>query len=110
MGLMFHRDVMVLGLSDGVMCFFFTAFGFILQKLIASGYMSWNKEGWIIQSVGNMFLDSFTVANMCSGLGNPFSAWFFVLDSVQRMALDTHCFLRASYPCDAHEAALILVL
>jgi sterol O-acyltransferase len=50
MGLMFHRDVMVLGLSDGVMCAA-TGFGLIMQKLIVKGVISWNKEGWIIQSV-----------------------------------------------------------
>ncbi|KAG0652365.1 putative phospholipase [Hyphodiscus hymeniophilus] len=50
MGLMFHRDVMVLGLSDGVMCAA-TAFGLILQKLIHRGWLSWNKTGWIVQSV-----------------------------------------------------------
>jgi len=56
MGLMFHRDVMVLGLSDGAMCGL-TGFGFLLQKLIARGFISWDNEGWIIQSVspGNLF-------------------------------------------------------
>lgn len=47
---MFHRDVMVLGLSDGVMCGA-TGFGLVLQKLVRSGVIDWNKEGWIIQSV-----------------------------------------------------------
>jgi sterol O-acyltransferase len=50
MGLMFHRDVMVLGLSDGVMCAA-TGFGLILQNLIFHGVIRWNKSGWIIQSV-----------------------------------------------------------
>jgi sterol O-acyltransferase len=50
MGLMFRRDVMVLGLSDGVMCAA-TGFGLILQKIIQLGYLSWNREGWVIQSV-----------------------------------------------------------
>jgi hypothetical protein len=50
MGLMFHRDVMLLGLSDGVMCAA-TGFGLIMQKLIIKGVISWNKEGWIVQSV-----------------------------------------------------------
>jgi len=52
MGLMFRRDVMVLGLSDGVMCGI-TGFGLILQKLIARGLISWENEGWIIQSVSS---------------------------------------------------------
>ena len=50
MALMFHRDVVVLGVSDGVMCAI-TGFGLILQKLIYRGWLSWNKTGWIIQSV-----------------------------------------------------------
>lgn len=50
MEMMFHKDVIVLGLSDGVMCFC-TGFGLILQKFIHWGYISWNREGWIIQSV-----------------------------------------------------------
>ncbi|TGO55390.1 hypothetical protein BOTNAR_0246g00130 [Botryotinia narcissicola] len=49
MEMMFHRDVIVLGLSDGVMCFS-TGFGLVLQKLIHRGYIDWNREGWIIQS------------------------------------------------------------
>ncbi|KAF7946737.1 hypothetical protein EAE96_009722 [Botrytis aclada] len=49
MEMMFHRDVIVLGLSDGVMCFS-TGFGLGLQKLIHRGYIDWNREGWIIQS------------------------------------------------------------
>ncbi|KUJ15743.1 MBOAT-domain-containing protein [Mollisia scopiformis] len=50
MGLMFRRDVMVLGLSDGVLCGA-TGFGLILQWMIFKGWISWNREGWIIQSV-----------------------------------------------------------
>jgi sterol O-acyltransferase len=50
MGLMFHRDVMLLGLSDGVMCAA-TGFGLLLQKIILKGAISWNSQGWIIQSV-----------------------------------------------------------
>ncbi|KAA8571648.1 hypothetical protein EYC84_001641 [Monilinia fructicola] len=40
---------LVLGLSDGVMCLA-TGFGLFLQKFIRRGYLSWNREGWIIQS------------------------------------------------------------
>jgi sterol O-acyltransferase len=50
MGLMFHREVIMLGLSDGVMCAA-TGFSLILQKLIRRGFLSWDREGWIIQSV-----------------------------------------------------------
>ncbi|KAK0108382.1 acyl-CoA/sterol acyltransferase [Cadophora gregata] len=48
-GIMFHRDVMVLGLSDGAMCAA-TGFGLVLQKLVKAGVINWDREGWIIQS------------------------------------------------------------
>ncbi|TVY92455.1 Sterol O-acyltransferase [Lachnellula willkommii] len=54
MGLMFHREVIMLGLSDGVMCAS-TGFSLVLQKLIRKGYLSWDREGWIIQSIWQAF-------------------------------------------------------
>jgi sterol O-acyltransferase len=54
MSMMFHRDVMLLGISDGIMCAA-TGFGLILQKLIYKGYFSWNREGWIIQVVSQLY-------------------------------------------------------
>lgn len=50
MDMMFHRDLLVLGLSDGAM-FAATGFGFVLQKLIQRGIITWNGAGWIIQTV-----------------------------------------------------------
>jgi hypothetical protein len=50
LGIMLHRDLMVLGLSDGVL-FAATGYGWILQKLILKGYLSWDSTGWIIQNV-----------------------------------------------------------
>jgi sterol O-acyltransferase len=50
LGIMLHRDLMVLGISDGVLCAA-TGFGWILQKLILKGYLSWDSTGWIIQNV-----------------------------------------------------------
>jgi len=50
MTMMFHRDVALLGLTDGVMCAS-TLFCLILQRAITRGYLSWNKQGWIIQNV-----------------------------------------------------------
>jgi sterol O-acyltransferase len=64
MEIMFHRDVMVLGLSDGVMCAA-TGFGLGLQRLIQKGYLSWNREGWIIQSVSLSFFSLFNGLNYC---------------------------------------------
>lgn len=50
--MMFHRDVLVLGLTDGIMCAS-TVFCLILQKAISADYLSWNKHGWLIQNVGH---------------------------------------------------------
>lgn len=48
--IMIHHDLVVLGLSDGVMVGM-TGFGLCLQRLILSDYISWNREGWVLQSV-----------------------------------------------------------
>ncbi|KAH8820986.1 MBOAT family protein [Xylogone sp. PMI_703] len=50
MSLMFHRDLLVLGLSDGVMCAA-TVFTLALQKVIFKGMLRWERSGWIIQSI-----------------------------------------------------------
>ncbi|KAI9808703.1 MAG: hypothetical protein M1825_003855 [Sarcosagium campestre] len=50
MRLMFHHDVIVLGLTDGVMCGA-TVIGLALQKAIFKGWMNWNRHGWIVQNV-----------------------------------------------------------
>lgn len=52
--MMFERDVLLLGLTDGVMTAA-TALGLGLQKAIANGYLSWNRSGWIIQSLWQVF-------------------------------------------------------
>ena len=44
---------MVLGLSDGVICAA-TGFGLLLQDMIFREFLSWDKQGWIIQSVSFM--------------------------------------------------------
>ncbi|QDS78130.1 hypothetical protein FKW77_004476 [Venturia effusa] len=51
---MFDRDIVVLGLTDGVMCLG-TIFGLGLQKVILKGYLSWNRHGWIIQNLWQTF-------------------------------------------------------
>jgi sterol O-acyltransferase len=48
--LMLSHDVVVLGLTDGVMCAS-TVFCWFLQKAIMRGYLSWNRSGWILQNV-----------------------------------------------------------
>ena len=48
--LMFGHDVIVLGLTDGVMCAS-TVVSYYLQLLVANGYIRWNRSGWLIQNV-----------------------------------------------------------
>ncbi|SMQ51700.1 unnamed protein product [Zymoseptoria tritici ST99CH_1A5] len=54
MKLMFSRDVLVLGLTDGVM-YAATFEGYFFQKLVRRGYISWAKSGWIIQNIWQTF-------------------------------------------------------
>ena len=48
--LMFSKDVMLLGVTDGALCAG-TSFGFILHKLIAQGWIDWGNSGYAIESV-----------------------------------------------------------
>lgn len=50
MRMMFSRDVLVLGLTDGAMCAA-TIQGLIFQKLVRHGCINWAKSGWIIQNL-----------------------------------------------------------
>jgi sterol O-acyltransferase len=114
MGLMFHRDVMVLGLSDGVMCGI-TGFGLILQKLIAWGFISWDNEGWIIQSVSSCSfqisqIQLVVLKDFPTVMGSTIHCCCPWLDIVPGMAVDTHSFLRASWPCYAHETTQLCLL
>ncbi|KAH8708998.1 putative sterol O-acyltransferase 1 [Beauveria bassiana] len=45
---MFRRDVVVLLLSDGIMCGL-TAATWLLQKLVLAKMINWDREGWIMQ-------------------------------------------------------------
>ncbi|KAI9878800.1 MAG: acyl-CoA/sterol acyltransferase [Pleopsidium flavum] len=63
MTMMFHRDVALLGLTDGVMCAS-TYFCLLLQRTIVKGYVSWNRQGWIIQSVR---MSTFTYIDSSAG-------------------------------------------
>lgn len=47
---MLKRDVMVLLLSDGILCGS-TAVSWILQVLIRKGHVDWDRSGWILQNV-----------------------------------------------------------
>ncbi|PNY27987.1 O-acyltransferase [Tolypocladium capitatum] len=47
---MFNRDVIVLLLSDGVMCGL-TGVSWVLQRLVFHGHLNWDNGGWIVQNV-----------------------------------------------------------
>lgn len=51
--LMLHKDVLVLGLTDFVLCWS-TIFCLGLQLLIYRGYVRWSGLGWVIQNVGSI--------------------------------------------------------
>ncbi|OAQ65827.1 acyl-CoA/sterol acyltransferase [Pochonia chlamydosporia 170] len=47
---MFHRDVIVLLLSDGVMCGL-TGVSWLIQKLVYYQVLDWDSSGWIVQNI-----------------------------------------------------------
>ena len=48
--LMLSRDLMILGLVDGVMCGI-TVMSLLLQVLVFRGYINWSRSGWILQNI-----------------------------------------------------------
>lgn len=48
--LMFHKDVLVLGLTDFVLCWC-TIFCLGLQRVLLRGLLHWNGLGWVVQNV-----------------------------------------------------------
>ncbi|TDZ24940.1 Sterol O-acyltransferase 2 [Colletotrichum orbiculare MAFF 240422] len=51
---MFRRDVVVLLVSDAIMCCV-TGVGWLLQLLVFHGYLDWDRSGWIIQNLWQTF-------------------------------------------------------
>ncbi|KAL7622939.1 Sterol O-acyltransferase 2 (Sterol-ester synthase 2) [Parahypoxylon ruwenzoriense] len=47
---MFRRDVVVLLLSDGIMCGL-TGVSYAIQRLVFLQYMDWDRTGWILQNI-----------------------------------------------------------
>ncbi|KAL3608050.1 Sterol O-acyltransferase 2 (Sterol-ester synthase 2) [Fusarium poae] len=50
MNTMFHRDVVVLLLSDGIMCAL-TAVTWLNQWLVSANYLNWDGAGWLLQHI-----------------------------------------------------------
>lgn len=127
MTMMFRRDVAVLGLTDGVMCAS-TCFCLLLQKAIVKGYVSWNKQGWIIQNVcmslcncvdssagnclsmrylGFVWITSADPFLEYAGLASLLSWCDHRLDNTQIMALDTYSLHSAPLSSDADETTFL---
>ncbi|KAJ3538754.1 hypothetical protein NM208_g5767 [Fusarium decemcellulare] len=47
---MFHRDVIVLLLSDGIMCAL-TVVSWLIQRLVFANYLDWDGAGWVVQNL-----------------------------------------------------------
>ncbi|KAI1358374.1 MBOAT family protein [Xylaria arbuscula] len=47
---MFARDVIVLFISDGVMCSL-TGVSWVIQRLVLHDILDWNRTGWVIQNI-----------------------------------------------------------
>lgn len=106
---MFDRDIVVLGLTDGVMCAG-TMFGLGLQKLILKGYMSWNRHGWIIQNLWQTFYLFAVIAWTCRFSSTCEYALKLTRSRVSRLALDSHRVCGASWSDFRDEAAFLCVL
>ncbi|KAI9772102.1 MAG: acyl-CoA/sterol acyltransferase [Geoglossum simile] len=52
--MMFSREVVALGATDGIMCGG-TVMGLLLQKTIAQGWIRWNGAGWVMQHIWQAF-------------------------------------------------------
>lgn len=61
--IMFGHDVLILGLTDGVMVAS-SAMGFLLQHAVVRNYISWNRTGWIIQNLWQAFFLAAVIAWM----------------------------------------------
>lgn len=106
---MFDRDIVVLGITDGVMCVG-TMFGLGLQKMILKGYLSWNRHGWIIQNLWQTFYLFAVIAWTCT-----FSFAFRYTSRltrcrVSRLALDPHGVCCTSWVDFCDEATFLRIL
>ncbi|KAJ4022008.1 Sterol O-acyltransferase 2 (Sterol-ester synthase 2) [Fusarium irregulare] len=55
---MFHRDVIVLLVSDGIMCAL-TAVTWLIQQLVSANYLNWDGAGWVIQNHSYAFYNGY---------------------------------------------------
>ncbi|RSL47748.1 hypothetical protein CEP53_009814 [Fusarium sp. AF-6] len=57
---MFHRDVILLLISDGIMCAL-TAVTWLIQRCVFANYLNWDGAGWVIQHVSTGISDTQTL-------------------------------------------------
>jgi sterol O-acyltransferase len=114
--LMFHHDVLVLGISDGVLCGS-TGVCLFLQLAVFKGWLSWDRSGWIIQHVSHgespLFAVTLPLVSCSRGLAdlaNSLSQCSDLLDLISRMAVDAHGIHRPALHRHVNETAQLCLL
>jgi sterol O-acyltransferase len=107
--LMLSHDVIVLGLTDGVMCAS-TVFCLFLQKIIARGYLRWNRAGWMLQNVCPGLFLLFLLLTILSDMAAPFPGRLSRISTVPQLAMDAFGFHNAALYYYAHEATQLCFL
>jgi hypothetical protein len=109
--LMLSQDVVMLGFTDVIMCAS-TVFCLFLQNIIAGGYLSWNKSGWMLQNVCLKIFVLVLVYLIDFSLGMATSLSFCVsrISSIPRLAMDALRFHQPSLYHHADEATQLRVL
>lgn len=109
--LMFSRDVIVLGVTDGIMCAS-TVFCLFLQKIIASGHLSWDRSGWVLQNVCWRLSFSFNAVllTILPDLAALLPRCLSRVSSISKLALDPFRFHHPALYHHAHEATQLRFL
>jgi hypothetical protein len=92
--LMLDKDVVVLGVTDLVLCWS-TGFCLLLQRAVIKGYLRWNGLGWLIQNVSfhtEGYHSGIGVGSLLTstGLANDISWCCHWVVVPSRLAMDTH--------------------
>lgn len=108
--LMMDKDVMVLGLTDLLLCWS-TGFCLILQRVVLKGYIRWNGLGWLIQNVSlKKFAPNPVTLLTHVDLANYISWSRYMVDIPSRLAVDTHGLYRIALLGYADEATQLCSL
>lgn len=108
--LMFHKDVLVLGVTDLVLCWSPTLC-LVLQWAVFKGYLRWSRTGWIVQNVGPALqllpgIHADTMLDLASDLPGCCN----LVDLSSRLAMDAHRFHRSTLVDNLNETAQLCFL